>query len=31
VTFQASANTGPARSGIVTVAGQTFTLNQEAP
>lgn len=29
VQFTADANTGPARSGTFTVAGQTFTLNQE--
>ena len=30
VTFAVSANSGPARSGILTIAGQTFTVNQSA-
>jgi all-beta uncharacterized protein/BACON domain-containing protein len=30
VTFSAAANTGPARSGTLTIGGQTFTVNQAA-
>jgi hypothetical protein len=30
VAFSVAANTGPARSGTITVAGQTFTVNQAA-
>lgn len=30
VTFNVAANTGPARSGSITVGGQTFTINQAA-
>jgi|SoiMethySBSTD1v2_1073268.scaffolds.fasta_scaffold00280_9 all-beta uncharacterized protein/BACON domain-containing protein len=31
VTFNIAANTGTARSGTLTIAGQTFTVNQAAP
>jgi hypothetical protein len=31
VTWAAAANTGTARSGVLTIAGQTFTVNQAAP
>jgi len=31
VTFSTAANTGAARTGTITIAGQTFTVNQEAP
>lgn len=31
VTWAVSANTGPARQGTLTIAGQTFTINQAAP
>ena len=31
VTFSAAGNTGPLRTGTLTIAGQTFTLTQEAP
>lgn len=31
VNFNVSANSGAARSGAITVAGRTFTVNQEAP
>ncbi|MBI4917566.1 MAG: VCBS repeat-containing protein [Acidobacteria bacterium] len=30
VSYSVSANTGPARSGTITIAGQTFTVNQAA-
>jgi hypothetical protein len=31
VTFSAAGNTGPLRTGTLTIAGQTFTLTQDAP